>query len=158
MVDLHLCTPDSAQRYVQSRLLQTTQTLRQALICVLLSDHPPALQFYWGDYSYGGYVDAILHLTELQAQGVLKGVGLTNFDVRRTQQMLDAGAQLVSNQVGMGGRIQRSVLGPRGVPGFGGGCCSSGDAAWRTGDSGRQKHQYTHGTDAQTGRTDHMLW
>lgn len=45
------------------------------------------------------YVDAALYLTELQADGVLGAVGVTNFDVPRLEAMLNKGAQLVSNQV-----------------------------------------------------------
>jgi hypothetical protein len=46
------------------------------------------------------YVDAALYLTELQSDGVLGAVGVTNFDVPRLEAMVNQGAQLVSNQVG----------------------------------------------------------
>lgn len=46
------------------------------------------------------YVDAALYLTELQSDGVLGAVGVTNFDVPRLEAMVNKGAQLVSNQVG----------------------------------------------------------
>lgn len=46
------------------------------------------------------YVDAALYLTELQADGVLGAVGVTNFDVPRLEAMVNKGAQIVSNQVG----------------------------------------------------------
>lgn len=45
------------------------------------------------------YVDAALYLTELQADGVLGAVGVTNFDVPRLEAMFNKGAQIVSNQV-----------------------------------------------------------
>jgi diketogulonate reductase-like aldo/keto reductase len=50
------------------------------------------------------YVDAALYLTELQSDGVLGAVGVTNFDVPRLEAMINKGAQLVSNQVGLLGR------------------------------------------------------
>lgn len=54
------------------------------------------------------YVDAALYLTELQADGVIGAVGVTNFDVPRLQAMVDAGAQIVSNQV----RLAHARAGP----------------------------------------------
>jgi hypothetical protein len=62
------------------------------------------VQLYWDDFRRKGYVDAALHLAELQAQGLVQHVGLANFDVPH---ML---------QVGWGRR------------GWGGGCrgCSGG--------------------------------
>lgn len=47
------------------------------------------------------YVDAALYLTELQSDGVLGAVGVTNFDVPRMEAMVNKGAQIVSNQVGV---------------------------------------------------------
>lgn len=64
-------------------------------------DQIDLMQLYWGDYSYPKYVDAALYLTELQADGVLGAVGVTNFDVPRLEAMVNKGAQLVSNQVGV---------------------------------------------------------
>lgn len=57
------------------------------------------LQFYWADYSYPGYVDAMLHLMDLKAKGQIKALGVTNFDVPRLQRMVDAGADIATNQV-----------------------------------------------------------
>lgn len=45
------------------------------------------------------YIDAALYLTELQSDGVLGAVGVTNFDVPRLEAMINKGAALVSNQV-----------------------------------------------------------
>ena len=44
------------------------------------------------------YIDAALYLTELQSDGVLGAVGVTNFDVPRLEAMINKGAALVSNQ------------------------------------------------------------
>ncbi|GAB4813776.1 hypothetical protein N2152v2_000822 [Parachlorella kessleri] len=65
----------------------------------LRMDKLDLLQFYWADYAIEGYVGAALHLAELQAQGKIRHIGVTNFDVPRLQEMLDAGVKIVSNQV-----------------------------------------------------------
>jgi aryl-alcohol dehydrogenase-like predicted oxidoreductase len=51
------------------------------------------------DYGNKNYVPAALHLAELQAKGKIKHLGVTNFDVPRLAEMVDAGAPIVSNQV-----------------------------------------------------------
>jgi len=58
------------------------------------------VQFYWHDYDDGGYVDAAQNLATLQATtGVVKTIGVTNFDVQRLKEIVDAGVKIVSNQV-----------------------------------------------------------
>eukprot|EP00897_Mesotaenium_endlicherianum_P000044 jgi/Mesen1/1003/ME000120S00161 len=57
------------------------------------------LQFYWQDYKEPAYVDAALHLSDLQAEGRIKHIGVTNFDAPRIQAMLDRGVRIVSSQV-----------------------------------------------------------
>lgn len=39
------------------------------------------VQLYWDDFKVKGWVDAALYLAELQEQGLVQHVGLTNFDV-----------------------------------------------------------------------------
>jgi hypothetical protein len=39
------------------------------------------VQLYWDDFKVKGWADAALYLAELQAQGLVQHVGLTNFDV-----------------------------------------------------------------------------
>jgi len=56
-------------------------------------------QFHWWDYSIPGYVEAALHLKELQDAGKIKHIGVTNFDVPHLQEILDAGVPVLSNQV-----------------------------------------------------------
>jgi aryl-alcohol dehydrogenase-like predicted oxidoreductase len=65
------------------------------------------VQFYWHDYSNKNYVPAALHLADLQAKGKINQVGVTNFDVARLSEIVDAGVTVVSNQV------QFSLLDPR---------------------------------------------
>lgn len=57
------------------------------------------LQFYWHDYSQPNFVAAAQQLADMQAAGKIRRIGLTNFDVPRVAEMLDAGVPLVSNQV-----------------------------------------------------------
>jgi aryl-alcohol dehydrogenase-like predicted oxidoreductase len=57
------------------------------------------VQFHWWDYDIAGYVDAAMHLAQLQKAGKIKHIALTNFDAPRLSQILEAGAPIVSNQV-----------------------------------------------------------
>ena len=49
--------------------------------------------------SIKNYVDAALRLADMQAAGKIAHLGVTNFDVTRLQQLLDADVPIVSNQV-----------------------------------------------------------
>ena len=57
------------------------------------------VQFHWWDYEISGYLEAALHLQELQGAGKIKLLGVTNFDVPHLQELLEAGVPIVSNQV-----------------------------------------------------------
>jgi aryl-alcohol dehydrogenase-like predicted oxidoreductase len=57
------------------------------------------LQFHWWDYNNPYYMDALEYLSELRDEGIIKHVGLTNFDTKRMQIMIDSSLQIVSNQV-----------------------------------------------------------
>ncbi|KAJ3543813.1 hypothetical protein NM688_g5818 [Phlebia brevispora] len=59
------------------------------------------LQFHWQDYSDKGYITALHHLQDLQAEGKIVTIGLCNFDAIRTDEIcteLGPGA-IVSNQI-----------------------------------------------------------
>ena len=77
------------------RLLQAVNERRQRLGVDALD----LLQFYWADYDIKRYVAAGRQLADLQAAGKINHIGLTNFDVPRVQQLLDAGVPVVSHQV-----------------------------------------------------------
>ena len=57
------------------------------------------LQFHWWDYNNPYYMDALRYLSDLRDEGLIKHIGLTNFDTERMQIMIDSDLQLVSNQV-----------------------------------------------------------
>ncbi|MBD2091192.1 aldo/keto reductase [Microcoleus sp. FACHB-1515] len=57
------------------------------------------LQFHWWDYRDRSYLDALLHLQDLQQEGKIRHLALTNFDTDHLQIVLDCGIQIVSNQV-----------------------------------------------------------
>jgi len=57
------------------------------------------LQFHWWDYNNPYYMDALKYLSDLRDKGIVKHLGLTNFDTERMQIMVDSDIQIVSNQV-----------------------------------------------------------
>ena len=57
------------------------------------------VQFHWWDYNNPYYMDALKYLSDLRDEGLIKYVGLTNFDTERMQIMNDEGVQFVSNQI-----------------------------------------------------------
>ena len=61
-----------------------------ALIC---------FNFIGGDYRNSNYLDALRYLSELQKEGKIKHLALTNFDTERMKIIHEAGIKIVSNQV-----------------------------------------------------------
>ena len=57
------------------------------------------LQFHWWDYADCSYLDALKHLADLQHEGKIRHLALTNFDTERLRIITDAGIRIVSNQV-----------------------------------------------------------
>ena len=57
------------------------------------------LQFHWWDYSDERYLEAMGHLDDLRVEGKIRHLGLTNFDTLNMGKIVDAGHQVVSNQV-----------------------------------------------------------
>ncbi|CAF1923477.1 unnamed protein product [Rotaria magnacalcarata] len=57
------------------------------------------LQFHWWDYHNSNYLDALQYLSELQKEGKIKHLGLTNFDTKHLKIIHEAGIKVVSNQV-----------------------------------------------------------
>eukprot|EP00850_Spirogloea_muscicola_P018586 SM000172S03059 [mRNA] locus=s172:147863:149668:+ [translate_table: standard] len=57
------------------------------------------VQVYWNDYAVRNYVQAARYLAELQEEGKISYIGVTNFDNKRIKELLDAGVRIVSSQV-----------------------------------------------------------
>jgi aryl-alcohol dehydrogenase-like predicted oxidoreductase len=57
------------------------------------------LQFHWWDYNNPYYMDALKYLADLRDNGIIKNIGLTNFDTERMQIIMDAELPIVSNQI-----------------------------------------------------------
>jgi aryl-alcohol dehydrogenase-like predicted oxidoreductase len=57
------------------------------------------LQFHWWDYSDRSYLDALGHLADLQHEGKIRHVALTNFDTERLRIIAGHGIRIVTNQV-----------------------------------------------------------
>jgi aryl-alcohol dehydrogenase-like predicted oxidoreductase len=57
------------------------------------------VQFHWWDYSIPGYVEIVSELDRLRRGGKIANIGLTNFDVPHTREILDAGVPIVSMQM-----------------------------------------------------------
>lgn len=57
------------------------------------------VQFHWWDFAIPGYVEAAQALQTLQAEGLVKNIGLTNFDSAHLVEIVQAGVPVISNQV-----------------------------------------------------------
>jgi aryl-alcohol dehydrogenase-like predicted oxidoreductase len=57
------------------------------------------LQFHWWEYRDESYLDGLQYLAELQQEGKIKHLGLTNFDTKHLKIITEAGIKIVSNQV-----------------------------------------------------------
>ncbi len=57
------------------------------------------MQFHWWDYRDKNYLDALKYMSELQDEGKIKHLALTNFDTEHLKIITNAGIKIVSNQV-----------------------------------------------------------
>ena len=62
-------------------------------------DRLDLLQFHWWEYNDERYLDALSHLADLQNEGQIRHLALTNFDTTHLKTIIDNGIQVVSNQV-----------------------------------------------------------
>ncbi|MEL7449297.1 MAG: aldo/keto reductase [Pseudomonadota bacterium] len=80
----------------------TRETVREAVeraLSRLQTERLDLLQYHAWNYADPTYVDDLLYLKELQGQGLIHHLGLTNFDTAHLEVVLDAGIDIVSNQV-----------------------------------------------------------
>ena len=57
------------------------------------------VQFHWWDWSIDGWLDTLGWLDELRAGGKIRHLGVTNFDTRRLDKVLDEGIDIVAHQL-----------------------------------------------------------
>ncbi|MGB3637067.1 MAG: aldo/keto reductase [Rivularia sp. (in: cyanobacteria)] len=57
------------------------------------------MQFHWWQYEDKNYLDALKYMMELQLEGKIKHLALTNFDTEHLQIVIESGIKIVSNQV-----------------------------------------------------------
>jgi aryl-alcohol dehydrogenase-like predicted oxidoreductase len=57
------------------------------------------MQFHWWEYRDKNYLDALRYMSELQSEGKIKHLALTNFDTEHLKIIVDSGIKIVSNQV-----------------------------------------------------------
>jgi aryl-alcohol dehydrogenase-like predicted oxidoreductase/enamine deaminase RidA (YjgF/YER057c/UK114 family) len=57
------------------------------------------LQFHWWTFEHPAYLDAMRELAALQAEGVIRHLGVTNFDTDHLRVLVGQGIRLASNQV-----------------------------------------------------------
>ncbi|NEP85873.1 MAG: aldo/keto reductase [Okeania sp. SIO2C2] len=57
------------------------------------------VQFHWWEYQNKSYLDALNYMSELQSEGKIKHLALTNFDTEHLKIIIESGIKIVSNQV-----------------------------------------------------------
>ncbi|HBE19513.1 MAG TPA: aldo/keto reductase [Cyanobacteria bacterium UBA11149] len=57
------------------------------------------MQFHWWEYRDPNYLDALKYMADLQQEGKIKHLALTNFDTEHLKIITDAGIKIISNQV-----------------------------------------------------------
>ena len=63
------------------------------------SDRLDLLQYHAWNYADPRYLDDLFHLQELKEEGLVRHIGLTNFDTAHLSIVLESGIEVVSNQV-----------------------------------------------------------
>jgi aryl-alcohol dehydrogenase-like predicted oxidoreductase len=87
-----LATLDTVDLAVSRAIVERSRTrLRRSALDLV--------QFHWWDYSVDRYVETGLHLEQLHREGLIRHIGVTNFDTPRLRALLDAGVKVVSHQV-----------------------------------------------------------
>ena len=57
------------------------------------------MQFHWWRYEDPRYIDALQHMMRLREEGLIREIGLTNFDAQHLRMLLSHGIEIASNQV-----------------------------------------------------------
>ena len=81
------------ESYVRGVILRSLNRLRTSYIDLV--------QFHWWDDSCPGYIESAQSLISLQREGLVKQIGITNFGVKITLELLQAGIPIASTQVSL---------------------------------------------------------
>ncbi|KAM3618811.1 uncharacterized protein V6R79_025109 [Siganus canaliculatus] len=84
--------PGPMDRKVVEKALQRSMTRMKV-------DSLDCVQFHWWDYGDKRYLDALGHLSDLQQEGLIRELSLTNFDTQRLEEITSRGIRISSNQV-----------------------------------------------------------
>ena len=57
------------------------------------------VQLHWWDYSVSGYLEMAGVLMKMKEEGLVREIGLTNFDLEHTYSFLSAGTPISTTQV-----------------------------------------------------------
>lgn len=57
------------------------------------------MQFHWWQYRHPAYLDALVEMARLRAEGKFRAIGLTNFDTDHLRLLLKHGVPIATNQV-----------------------------------------------------------
>ncbi|MFL4471695.1 aldo/keto reductase [Tateyamaria armeniaca] len=57
------------------------------------------MQFHWWQYQSPEYLDAFEHLMRLREEGMIREIGLTNFDAAHLRMLIQHGIEIASNQI-----------------------------------------------------------
>ena len=77
----------------------------------LQTDAIDLLQYHAWNYADPSYLDDLFHLQELQEEGLIRHLGLTNFDTAHLNIVIETGIPVVSNQVSFSLLDQRAAHG-----------------------------------------------
>ena len=81
------------ESYVRGVILRSLNRLRTSYIDLV--------QFHWWDDLCPGYIESAQSLISLQREGLVKQIGITNFGVKNTLELLQAGIPITSTQVSL---------------------------------------------------------
>ncbi len=80
----------------------TKENVRNAVqlaLSRLQSEQIDLMQFHAWNYAHPSWLDCLFYLQELKEEGLIKHLGLTNFDTAHLQIVVSSGIEVVSNQV-----------------------------------------------------------
>jgi len=78
------------------------ETVRKAVqrsLDRLQTDRLDLLQYHAWNYADASYLDELFYLQELQEEGLIRHLGLTNFDTTHLSVVLETGTNVISNQI-----------------------------------------------------------